>query len=342
MYERFVTFVQILSKCCKMKILVTGANGLLGHSVVMELLKRKDSVKIIVRSSRDIYFDLSLLEICIGNFCNYQQLKTAAVGCDAIIHIAAVTVPDLLHYEEYRKINVEGVVQILKVADELDIKNLVYVSTANTIGYGTEQQLADERFDLKFPFSKSFYALCKVESEKLVGEASKKQNRHYVIINPTFMIGAFDPKPSSGKLILMGYKRWLMFTPKGGKNFVAVQDVAIAVCNAMTQGKNGERYLASGVNLSFKEFYNLQKKIVGYKQLAIEIPDFLLFFIGKAGDFLRKMGIKTVICSMNLNQLKIREYYSNKKAKTELNLPETDLKIAIKEAIDWFKTHNMT
>jgi nucleoside-diphosphate-sugar epimerase len=156
------------------------------------------------------------------------------------------------------------------------------------------------------------------------------------------MIGSFDTKPSSGKLMLMGYKRWLMFTPKGGKNFVAVQDVAVAVCNALTQGKNGERYLASGVNLTFDEFYNLQKKIVGYRQYTIEIPDFLLFLIGKMGDLLRKMRIKTEICSMNLNQLKIREYYSNKKAKTDLNLPETDLKIAIKEAIDWFKTHNMT
>ena len=326
----------------KMKILVTGANGLLGHRVVMELLKRNISVKIIVRSTRNIYFDLSLVEIFEGNFSNYKQLKAAAEGCDAIIHIAAVTATDLIHYEDYRKINVEGVAQILKVADEIDIKNLVYVSSSNTIGFGTEQQLADERFDIQNPFSKSFYAQSKVESEKLVVETSGKENRHFVIINPTFMIGAYDPKPSSGKLMLMGYKRWLMFTPKGGKNFVPVQDVAVAVCNALTQGKNGERYLASGVNLSFKEFYNLQKKIVGYKQYTIEIPDSLLFLIGKMGDLLRKMGIKTEICSMNLNQLKIREYYSNKKAKTDLNLPETDLKIAIKEAIDWFKTHNMT
>lgn len=325
-----------------MKILVTGANGLLGHRVVMELLKRNYEIKIIVRNTQNIFFDLSLVEVCEGNFNIYQQFKTAAVNCDAIIHIAAVTATDLLHYEDYRKINVEGVAQILKVANELDIKNLVYVSSSNTVGFGTKQQPADERLEIQYPFSKSFYAQSKVESEKLIVEASKKHNRHFVIINPTFMIGAYDPKPSSGKLMLMGYKRLLMFTPKGGKNFVAVQDVAVAVCNALTQGMNGERYLASGVNLSFKEFYNLQKKIAGYNQIAIEIPDFLLILIGKAGDVLRNRGIKTEICSMNLNQLKIREYYSNKKAKIELNLPETDLKIAIKEAIDWFKTHNMT
>ncbi|NDP19952.1 MAG: NAD-dependent epimerase/dehydratase family protein [Paludibacter sp.] len=325
----------------KMKILVTGANGLLGHHVVMELLKRYYSVKIIVRKTQNIFFDLSSVEVCEGNFSNYQQLKTAAEGCDAIIHIAAVTDTKLMYYEDYSKINVDSTAQILKIANELNIEKLVYVSSSNTIGFGTEQQLADERFDIQFPFSKSFYAQSKVESEKLVVDASKKENRHFVIINPTFMIGAFDPKPSSGKLMLMGYKRRLMFAPKGGKNFVAVQDVAAAVCNALTQGKNGERYLASGVNLSFKEFYNLQKKIVGYKQYTIEIPDFLLSVIGKTGDLWRKAGIKTDICSINLNQLKIREYYSNIKAKTELDLPETELKTVIKEAIEWFKKHNM-
>ncbi len=324
-----------------MKILVTGANGLLGHHVVMELLKRKHNVKIIVRSTQSIYYDLSLLEAFVGNFSNYQHLTAAAEGCDAIIHIAAVTDTKLLYYKDYSKINVDSTAQILEIANELNVEKLVYVSSSNTIGFGTEQQLADERFEIQQPFTASFYAQSKIASENLIAEASKKENLHYVIINPSFMIGAFDSKPSSGKLMLMGYKRRLMFAPKGGKNFVAVDDVAIAVCNALTMGKNGERYLASGVNLSFKQFYSMQAKIGGYKQFMIEIPDFLLSVIAKIGDLLRKAGIKTDICSMNLNQLKIREYYSNKKAKTELDLPEKELKIAIKEAIDWFKKQNM-
>ena len=60
------------------------------------------------------------------------------------------------------------------------------------------------------------------------------------------------------------------------------------------------------------------------------------------GDLIRFLGIKTELCSMNLKQLMIREYYSNAKAKSELTLPETNIKIAIKEAIDWFKDHKMT
>ncbi|MFT3752208.1 MAG: hypothetical protein QM800_04790, partial [Paludibacter sp.] len=166
-------------------------------------------------------------------------------------------------------------------------------------------------------------------------------DRHVVIINPTFLIGAFDTKPSSGKLMLMGYKKRLMFAPRGGKNFVPVRDVATAVYNALTQGRNGERYLASGTNLSFSEFYKLQKQTANYKQHLIEIPDFILLAVGKIGDLIRKPGIKTEVCSMNLRQLIIREYYTNAKAKTELSMPKTELKTAISESIDWFKTNGM-
>jgi nucleoside-diphosphate-sugar epimerase len=325
-----------------MKVLVTGANGLLGHNVVIELLKQQHSVRIIVRSTKNIQFDVNKVEVFEGNFTDFKTLQQAARDCDAIIHIAAVTATNLLHYEDYRKINVEGSARIIKVANDLNINRIVYISSANTIGFGTEQQFSDERFNIEFPFSESFYARSKMESEQLFIAASNVPDKHIVIINPTFMIGAFDTKPSSGKLMLMGYKKWFMFTPKGGKNFVTVKDVAVCVCNALVQGRNGERYLASGINLSFSEFYSLQSQIGNYRQYVFELPDFILILIGKFGDFLRRLGIKTELCSMNLRQLIIREFYSNAKAKSELKLPQTDLKIAIKEAIDWFKNHNMT
>ncbi len=80
-----------------MKILVTGANGLLGHHVVMELLERHEQVSIIVRSTANIYFDLEQVEVFAGDFTDYETLKKAAEGCDAVIHAAAVTATNLLH-----------------------------------------------------------------------------------------------------------------------------------------------------------------------------------------------------------------------------------------------------
>ena len=324
-----------------MNVLVTGANGLLGHHVVMDLLKKHHTVTIIVRNNSKLYFNLHSVKIIEGNFTDYNCLKNAAKGCDAIIHIAAVTSTDLLNFDDYTSINVDATAKIIKVADELKINTIVFVSSANTIGYGTEHLPSDESKPIQFPFTKSFYAQSKLKAEQLMMDASHKPNQHIVIINPTFMIGAYDTKPSSGKLVIMGYKRWLLFVPKGGKNVVAVRNVAEVICNGLTQGQNGHKYLASGINLSFREFYTLQMKVGGYRQLIFEIPDFLLTLIGKIGDLLRFLRIRTELSSMNLRQLMIKEFYNNEKAKAELNLAETELELAIDEALEWFKTHNI-
>jgi len=324
-----------------MNVLVTGANGLLGHHVVMELLKNQHAVHCIVRSRQHIHFDATRVTLFDGNFTEYQSLYHAAQGCEAIIHIAAVTQTDLLHPDDYNTVNVDGVAQVLKVASDLNIHRIVYISSSNTIGFGSEQQPADECFTIEYPFTDSFYAQSKVKAEQIMREASTRANQHCIIINPTFILGDYDSKPSSGKLLIMGYKRKIMLIPGGGKNFVSVRSVAIAVCNALILGQNGERYLASGVNMSFREYYTLLQQVGGYRQLLIELPDVVLNVIGKVGDAVRRFGIRTDLCTMNLRQLMIREYYSNTKASTTLKLPQTDVKITVKQAIDWFKKQNV-
>ena len=114
-------------------------------------MRRNHRVSIIVRSERNIYFDLNAVEVHTGNFTNYHQLKTASQGCDAIIHIAAVTATNLLHYEDYQRINAVGAGLIVKVSEELKIDKLVFVSTANTVGYGRPNQLADETYPVQPP-----------------------------------------------------------------------------------------------------------------------------------------------------------------------------------------------
>jgi len=320
-----------------MKILVTGANGLLGHHVVMQLIEKQHDVTIIVRSRKNIYFDLAKVKVVEGSFTNEKILREAAENCDAIIHIAAITATNLLHYDDYKRVNVDGTALILKVCKELNIKNIVFVSTANTVGYGTIHHLSDEHAPIEFPFSESYYAQSKLEAEKLLINEAKSTDNHIIIINPGFIIGAYDVKPSSGRLILMGYRKKWLFIPSGGKSFVAAADVATAVCNALTDGKSGERYLATGVNLTFKEFYEIQSRVGGYQQKLIVLPDLLLELAAKLGDMLRLKGIKTELCSRNINQLLICEYYGNAKVQKVLRMPTTPIERAIKEALYWFE-----
>lgn len=320
-----------------MRILVTGANGLLGHHVVNELLNRGEELRVIIRSPHRVYFDLEKTQSYLADFTNKQKLTEAAAGCDAIIHIAAVTSTNLLHYDDYKRVNVEASRLLIEVAREQSINRIVYVSTSNTIGYGSRKHPSDEQSPIQHPFTESFYAKSKKSAELLFEDFAKDPNHHVVIIHPTFMIGSYDTKPSSGKIVLMGYQKRIVFVPRGGKNFVAVKAVALACCNALTQGKSGEHYLVAGENLSFRKFYKLQRRVGGYKQKIVVLPNLFLKMVGYIGDFIRKMGTCSDLSSTNINQLMIYEHYSSHKTKNELFVPEINLSSAIEDAIDWFK-----
>lgn len=323
-----------------MRVAITGANGLLGHHVVHELLRRGDEVTVMVRSTKKLYFDTAKVQLIQGDFTEFDKMSELVQKVDAIIHIAAVTSTDLLHYKDYEGVNVLATDQLIKAATAAGIRKFVFVSSANTIGYGHKKQAADETSPTQAPFLNSFYTQSKLQAEKLFVDLSLDSQNHVIIINPSFMIGKYDTKPSSGRLMLMAYKKRLMFVPGGGKNFVAAAAVATACCNALTMGVSGQKYLTTGVDLSFRKFYKKQRKIAEYPQKLITLPDFVLRLAGWMGDLIRFAGIKTSLSTVNIKQLLVREYYSNKKARKELKFVQGNIETAIAEALSWFKDNN--
>ena len=317
-----------------MKVLLTGGNGLLGHNIIKKLIADRHHINAIVRRPKSILLEHPDLKVMEGSFANYDRLMECTIGCDAIIHVAAAT--DMsLDYHEFEAVNLKGSENVLRVADTLGIKRIVYISTLNTIGYGTATNHATEEAEIEYPFSESYYAITKKMAEDLFIQTSKKADSHIVIINPGYMIGAYDTKPSSGQMLMMAYKKPIMAAPMGGKCFVHVTDVATAAVNALTMGRNGNRYIAANHNMTIIDFYRLQKKVCKYHQIVLPIPTTITNLVGKLGDIVRKMGIKTQVCSINTKQLCIKEYYNSTKAQQELNMPNTPMEQAIQDFADW-------
>ena len=158
-----------------------------------------------------------------------------------------------------------------------------------------------------------------------------------VVINPGYMLGPMDVKPSSGRMLLMGYRKSLVFAPTGGKAFVDVRDVAVAVVNALMLGENGRRYIA--VNRrgchTIKELYQMQAQVMGYRQRVVTVPDWLMYMAGFVGDILRGLGVRTELSSCNVRQLMVREYYDSSLAVKELQMPETDIALSIRDFHGW-------
>ncbi|MBQ9472779.1 MAG: NAD-dependent epimerase/dehydratase family protein [Bacteroidales bacterium] len=319
-----------------MRVFLTGANGLLGYNILLRLLDKRHEVVAVVRRAGEMPESLKGLTVVEGDFTDSSLLQREACTCDAIIHCAAVTDMSLPSYEDYLAVNRDGTERLLQAAAQLHIGTFVYVSSANTIGYGSASQPATEANPMEEPFKSSFYARSKQEAEQLVlryGE--ERDGLHYVILNPGFMIGAHDSKPSSGRLILSAWRKPVMFVPTGGKSFVPVSDVAVAAVNALTKGRHGQRYLLTADSLTLRQFFDLLRTIGGYRQWIVPLAKPLAMAVGRVGDMLRRLGVRTQLSTNNISQLYAMEYYDNTLATAELDMPHSTLANAIRDFIEY-------
>ena len=148
-----------------MKVLVTGANGQLGHDVVDELRKRNhETVTTDIAGDVDYLLDIT----------NESVIKEIVdINPDAIIHCAAWTAVDAAEDPENREkvyaINVTGTENIVEAAGKLDCK-LLYLSTDYVFdGQGEQPWKPDDK--LYSPLC--YYGETKLKGEKLVCKLEK-------------------------------------------------------------------------------------------------------------------------------------------------------------------------
>ncbi len=319
-----------------MKFLVTGANGLLATNTILELLRNNHKVVGLLRDKSK--FSLpphTNLELIEGDLLNTEQCERFIKGCDHVIHAAAETRQGLPRYSDYHRVNVTATENIINAAIKNNIKKIVYVSTANIFGHGTKEDPGDERSAARVPFSNSHYIQSKINAQQLISDKSKVID--IVTVSPSFILGPYDNKPGSGRILLMGHNKKIVFYPPGGKNFVHVKDVVAGILSALNNGKSGETYLLCNENLSYAEFF--QKLAAHSKKQAIhiKIPAPLLISIGIIGSALQLVGIKSEFTLVNMRILCASNFYTNQKARTELRIDFTPVNTGISEALEWFK-----
>ncbi len=322
-----------------MKVLVTGANGLLATNIINLLLKVDQKVIGFLRNKKSFaLFGHKNLILATGDITKPLSYLHLLEKVDCIIHVAALTSQNIVDYDVYDKVNNLATTQLYKSAIKNKIKQFIYLSTANCFGYGSLESPGKETISIKTPFDKSLYAKSKLAGQDNLLEIAKNHSAtKLVIVNPTFMIGAYDTKPSSGRLVLSAYRKRVIFYPPGGKSFINVTDVAAAVINSIAFGKHEESYILSGENLTYLEFYKKVTSELKQKSIFIRIPKYLLYTIGCFGNLLRFFKIQTDISLTNIQTLCTHNYYSNQKALQELKLQQNPIEKGISEALKWFK-----
>ncbi len=320
-------------------IFLTGADGILGNNLIPVLIGNCYKVKAFIQFGRSAEFTQSIgAKTVFGDILNGEEVTEAMSGCDYVIHAAANTNIWPTSDKMISKVNIDGTANVIQAVLANRIKKMIHIGTANSFGFGTKSCPGNETLPYTCAKYKLEYTDSKYEAHRMVLRAINESGLPAVIVNPTFMIGPYDFKPSSGQLIISVYKNKVPGYTKGGRNYVYVKDVAVAIVNAIEKGKIGESYILGNENLSYKEIFEKIAKATGTKPPKLLLPDFAVLGMGAilstAGKiFNYNPGISLPVARISIDE----HYYSNLKAVAELGMPQTPIDAALVEAYNWLK-----
>lgn len=324
------------------KVFVTGPDGLLGSNVVRELLSRKHDVVAMVQTGRVPSTLQGLpIEIVYGDITIKSNVEKLSEGCDYFIHIAAITDLWPSRGAHYFKVNVEGTKNAIDAALKNNVKRFIHIGSASSFGYGTIDNPGNESTIYKSFKYKLDYLESKKEGREVVLDAVKNRGLLAIVVCPTFMIGPYDTKPSSGAMVMAVAQNKLPVLTKGGKNWVPAKDVAIALCNALDKGRIGESYILGGENLTFKDAIAKIASAIGQTDYPkFEMANAFIFGLGRLSSFAANVTGKTPKLSYPMAQIACDGHYFNSgKAINELGLPQTPIEEAVLELKQWFEEH---
>jgi dihydroflavonol-4-reductase len=321
-------------------IFVTGATGLLGANVVRALLAAKHDVRVGVRARSDVtaLADLPVERVSVDVTDGPTALATAFADCTAVIHVAAAVTAGRLGREQLVRVNVEGTRSVCRAVADHGAR-LVMVSSVAALG-----RLPDRPADETVPYANHAmgdpYSDTKAEADVVVAE-HVKQGLDAVTVYPTYMLGPWDVRPSSGAMILAVAQGRTRIAPPGVNDFVDVRDVANSMVAALDRAPAGRGYILGGEALHYFDAWTRIARIVGAPLPLGTAPAVVVRALGAAGGlYTRLTGREPDVNPVSAAYGTLQDYrFSSDRARKELGHAQTDLDKAIADAWQWFVSH---
>lgn len=321
-----------------MKAFVTGGSGFVGANLVRLLLQQGYAVRSLVRPTSCVDNLVGLdVEVVRGDL-NDSHLYELMEGCEVLFHAAA-------HYSLWQrerellyKSNVFGTRNILAAARRAGIWRTVYTSSVAAIGVGISGAVVDESYQSPVEKLVGDYKRSKFLGE-LEAVKAVEMGQDVVIVNPTTPIGPWDIKPTpTGDIVVRFLRGQMPAYVDTGLNFIDVRDVAWGHLLALERGRRGERYILGNQNLSLKELLELLAEITGLAAPTKTVPLWLPLSVAWVDErILARLGKRP---SVPLDGVRMSEqwmFYDGSKAVRELGLPQSGIKSALEDAVEWFR-----
>jgi nucleoside-diphosphate-sugar epimerase len=191
-----------------MTVLVTGASGFLGDSLVRRLLGDGSSVRALVRSTAKTGpLTAAGAETVVGDITDERAVAAALSGVTTVYHLAGRLLLPSIGAAEYRRTHVEGTRVLLQGArSSSSLQRFVHCSTTGVVGV-TGDRPADETAPIA---PTNIYEATKAIAEQAVRDASR-DGFPAVVVRPGLVYGP-------GDLHLLGFFRAVLhrrFRPIG-------------------------------------------------------------------------------------------------------------------------------
>lgn len=321
-----------------MKILVTGATGLLGNNVVRHLLDKGHAVRVLVRGNSDDrpLTDLDV-EIVPGDIRDLDAVANAVADTNAVVHSAGHVQIGWRQRELHEQINVTGTRNVAQAALEHRVR-MVHVSTISTFGVGWPDKPADEESANPKIFHCPYVDSKKAGEEEVVSRITKGLDA--VIVHPGYMMGPWDWKPSSGKMLIEIVSRWTPIVPGGAFSLTDVRDVATGIHSALEKGPAGRNYIMAGHNMRYSDGWKLFAQVCDGKAAIWRMRAFAHWWSGGLGDLWgRVTGKEPFVNSASMGLGRQWHTFSSTRAEQELGYRIRPAEDTVRETWQWFKEH---
>ncbi len=234
-------------------ILVTGANGFVGHHLVPRLLER-DRVRALVRRGADTArLPARKIDIAVGNVTDPDSLRTAMDGIDAVVHLVAV--PLEKYRGAFQAINVDGTRKVVQAATGAGVERFIHLSA---LGAGN---------DPRYPYTYSKW---------LGEEAVRASGIAYTIFRPSAMFGEGDGF-FSAMAGLMKLSPIIFPSPGDGKTLFQplwIQDLATCVVKSLDDAHTISQTLELGgpEHLSYDAIVRAIADALGTRRAVVHVP----------------------------------------------------------------------
>jgi nucleoside-diphosphate-sugar epimerase len=293
-------------------ILITGANGFVGHALCERMVTDGWKVHGSVRSAEHVASMPSAVNIVqsssIGGDTDWLSIPPdvgVIVHLAARVHVMHDTVADPL--AAFREVNVSGTERLIRMAATAGVKRLIYISSIKVNG----EESPTPYTELDTPNPQDAYAVSKWEAEQVLRQSAADTGMEVVIIRPPLVYGP-GVKANLFQLISM-VNRGIPLPLSGVNNLRSLIYVgnlvdAIVACVSRPEA-TGQTYLVSdGTDVSTPELIRRIAMALGKTTRLLPCPENMMRMAAKLIG--KSAVVERLLSSLTVDTSKIRRQLS--------------------------------